>query len=161
MILLPVKLGCCMPDFGSHRQPWGPTIISRVQGGKFVCVCVFVCLGEGGSYWRLTQEQVLPLDDQNMSIPLRCFNTNPLWGMSETYLYLRLRWRAFNRQFISLSHFRLCFLADKWHLLPKPSGWSPLLATTALLRWAPNIHHNTLCLPVCLSVWLCSHTILA
>lgn len=110
-----------------------------------VCVCVFVCvLGEGGlTCWRLTQEHVPPLDDQNMSISLRCFNTNPLWGMSETYLYLSLRWRALNRQFISLSHFRLCFLADKWHLLPKPSGWSPLPATAALLGWAPNIHHNT------------------
>lgn len=56
-------------------------------------------------------------------------------------------------KFIILSHFRLCFLADKWHLLPKPSGWSPLLATTALLGWAPNIHHNALCLPVCLTLF--------
>lgn len=160
MILLPGKLGCCMSRFGSLRQPWRPKIISRVQGGGFVCmccVCVFVCvLGEGGlTCWRLTQERVPPLDDQNMSISLRCFNTNPLWGMSETYLYLSLRWRALNRQFISLSHFRLCFLADKWHLLPKPSGWSPLPATTALLGWAPNIHHNTLCLHVCLSDFVC------
>lgn len=86
-----------------------------------------------------------------MSISLRCFNTNPLWGMSETYLYLSLRWRALNRQFISLSHFRLCFLADKWHLFLKPSGWFSLPATTALLGWTPNIHHNTPCLHVCLS----------
>lgn len=116
-----------------------------------MCLCLCVCQGRGLTCWRLTQEHVPPLDDQNMSISLRCFNTNPLWGMSETYLYLSLRCRALNRQFISLSHFRLCFLADKWHLLPKPSGWSPLPATTALLGWAPNIHHNTLCLHVCLS----------
>lgn len=116
------------------------------------CVLGVVCRGNGGlTCWRLTQEHVPPLDDQNMSISLRCFNTNPPWGMSETYLYLSLRWRALNRQFISLSHFRLCFLADKWHLLPKPSGWSSLPATADLLVWAPNIHHNALCLRVCLS----------
>lgn len=155
MILLPGKLGCCMSRFGSLRQPWRPAIIPRVQGGV-VCLYMFVlcvvCRGNGGLIcWRLTEEHVPPLDDQNMSISLRCFNTNPPWGMSETYLYLSLRWRALNRQFISLSHFRLCFLADKWHLLPKPSGWSPLPATADLLGWAPNIHHNTLCLRVCLS----------
>lgn len=101
--------------------------------------------------WRLTQEHVLPLGDQNTSISLGCLDTNPLWGVSETYRDLSLRWRALNRQFISLSHFRLCFLADKWHLLPKPSGSSPLPATTALLGWTPNIYHKTLSVRVCLS----------
>lgn len=151
-----------MSRFGSFEQPQRPTLFSGVQGVGFVCMCLcfWVCVsGEGGlTCWRLTQEHVPPLDDQNMSISLRCFNTNPLWGMSETYLHLNLRWRVLNRQFISLSHFRLCFLADKWHLLPKQSGWSFLQATTALLGWAPNIHHSTSCLHVCLcssliSVW--------
>lgn len=81
-----------------------------------------------------------------MSIFLRCCDTNLLWGMSESYLYLALRWRALNRQFITLSHFRLCFLADKWHLLPKLSGWASLPAATDLLGWAPNIFHNSSCL---------------
>lgn len=154
MILLPRKLGCCMSRFGSRRQPWRPTITPRVQrGGISLYVFVFLCVCDRGigARWRLTQEHVPQPDDQNMPISLRCFNTNPLRGTSETYLYLSLRWRALNRQFISLSHFRLCFLADKWHLLPKPSGWSSLPATIALLGWAPNIHHNTLCLHVCLS----------
>lgn len=140
-------------------------VLDNLNAQQWFCVrrrrrrrrnCLFVCWEWGGGLtcWRLTQEHVLPLDDQNMSISLRCFTTNPLWGMSETYLYLGLRWRALNRQFIS--HFRHCFLADKWHLLPKPSGWSPLPATIALLGWAPNIHHNTV--SACRSVWLCSHS---
>lgn len=119
------------------------------------CLCFCMCLSVERSLtcWRLTQEHVLPLDDQNMSISPRCFETNPLWGVSETYLYLSLRWRALNRQFISLSHFRLCFLVDKWHLLVKPSGWSPLPATTVLLGCTPNIHHNKLYRPVCLTLF--------
>lgn len=50
MILLPGKLGGCMSRFGSLRQPWHPTIISRVQGGGFVfmCLCFCVCVGGRG-----------------------------------------------------------------------------------------------------------------
>lgn len=61
-------------------------------------------------YLKVSQEHVPPLD--------QVLNANRLWNMSHAYLYLSLRWRALHRQFITLSHRRLCFF---WLISDFPS----------------------------------------